>query len=323
MKLFKWTRIFFGGMLCLAAAGAGAQAYPTRAVRIVVPYAPGGSADVLARQIGAGLQKLWGQGVVVDNRPGASGNIGSMEVVRAAADGYTLLLQNPTMVANMAVVGRAAYDPAKDLTPILLLGDTPLVLVASASSGIRRLPDLVQKAKADPSALSYGSCGIGSPQHFTMEMVKQKAGIEATHVAYKGCAPALTDVLGGQIPVAALTANLVVPYANDGRLHVLGVSSAQRYAPLGDTPSFDEQGMKPFDLTNWNGLMGPANMPAAVVSKIGADVAKVLADPAVVANLSKAGVDPNPRPAKALTALIVQDLLRYTELVKVANIKPE
>ena len=227
------------GAAALAGIGAPtrAETFPSRPVRIVVPYATGGSADVLARQIAAGLQQLWGQGVVVDNRAGASGNIGAAEVVRAPADGYTLLLQNPTMVANLAVMGKLPYDPVKDLTPIMLLGETPLAVVANPAANIGNVKELVAAAKAKPGALSYGSCGIGTPQHFVMELVKQKTGIEATHAAYKGCSPALTDVLGGQIPLAVVTANLVVPYAKNGKLKVIGVSSASRYALLPDTPS--------------------------------------------------------------------------------------
>jgi tripartite-type tricarboxylate transporter receptor subunit TctC len=313
------------GLAALGAFAPPAQAdtYPEKTVRIVVPYATGGSADVLARQIGAGLQAAWKQGVVVDNRPGASGNIGSVEVVRAAPDGYTLLLQNSTMVGNLAVMGKLPYDPAKDLTPIMLLGDTPLAVVAHPSANIANVKELVAAAKAKPGALSYGSCGIGTPQHFTMELIKQKTGMAAAHVAYKGCAPALTDVLGGQVPIAVVTANLVVPYAKNGRLKVIGISTAARYPQLPDTPSLQEQGLGPFDLTNWNGLMGPARLPPERVQQIAASVTQVLADPAVTANLSGVGVEPRTAPAAALTQLIADDTARYAKLVKDANIKPE
>ena len=311
------------GLLAGAAASVRADTYPAKNVRIVVPYATGGSADVLARQIAAGLQQLWGQGVVVDNRAGASGNIGSAEVVRAPADGYTLLLQNSTMVANLAVMGKLPYDPVKDLTPIMLLGDTPLALVANPAANIGNVKELVAAAKARPGALSYGSCGIGTPQHFTMELVKEKTGIEAAHAAYKGCSPALTDVLGGQIPLAVVTANLVVPYAKNGKLRVIGVSSAARYAALPDVPSLQEQGLAPFDLTNWNGLMGPARMPPDVVAQIAAAVRKVLADPTVAGSLAKVGVEPHPVSAAALAAVIAADTDRYAKLVKSANIKAE
>jgi len=316
------------GSLCAAALlalGAAAQAdtYPTRAVRIVVPYATGGGSDILARQIGAGLQQVWGQGVVVDNKAGASGNIGSQEVVRAPADGYTLLLQNSTMVTNLGLTGKLPYDPERDLTPIMLLGVTPIALAAHPSANIANVKDLVAAAKAKPDSLSYGSCGIGTPQHFVMELVKQKTGVAAAHAGYKGCAPAVTDVLGGQIPLAIVSANLVAPYAKNGRLKVVGVSTSHRYGLIPEAPTFEEQGLKPFDFSIWYALMGPANLPPAVVAKLYADVSKILADPGVVSNLSNAGVEPYKGTAQDLAQLVKADAARYTQLAKSANIKPE
>lgn len=318
----------FFSSICAATclfAGASAQAdtYPSKSVRIVVPYATGGGSDILARQIGAGLQQMWGQGVVVDNKAGASGNIGSSEVVRAPADGYTLLLQNSTMVTNLGVMGKLPYDPEKDLTPIMLLGVTPIALAAHPSLNVGNVKELIAAAKAKPDGLSYGSCGIGTPQHFVMELVKQQTGVTATHAGYKGCAPAVTDVLGGQIPLAVVSANLVAPYAKNGRLKVVGVSSAQRYAQLPDTPTFEEQGLKPFDFATWFALMGPKNLPPAVVAKLVADVSKILAEPAVVSNLSNAGVEPYKGTADDLARLIKTDSKRYTDLAKSANIKAE
>ena len=235
-----------------------AQAYPTKPVRIVVPYATGGGSDILARQVGAGLQALWGQGVVVENKAGASGNIGSQEVVRAPADGYTLLLQNSTMVTNLGVMGKLPYDPEKDLTPIMLLGITPIALAAHPSANVGSIKELAEAAKARPTGFNYGSCGIGTPQHFVMELLRQEAGIAAAHAGYKGCAPALTDVVGGQIQLAIVSANLVAPYVRSGQLKALGVSTAQRYSLLPNTPTFEEQGFKPFDFSIWYALMGPA-----------------------------------------------------------------
>ncbi len=309
--------------LLVAGAAAQADTYPSKSVRIVVPYATGGGSDILARQIGAGLQQMWGQGVVVDNKAGASGNIGSSEVVRAPSDGYTLLLQNSTMVTNLGVMGKLPYDPEKDLTPIMLLGVTPIALAAHPSANVGNLQELVAAAKAKPDSLSYGSCGIGTPQHFVMELVKQRTGIEAAHAGYKGCAPAVTDVLGGQIPLAIVSANLAAPYAKNGRLKVVGVSTAQRYGLLPNSPTFEEQGIKPFDFSIWYALMGPKNMPPAVVSKLAADISKVLAQPEVVANLSNAGVEPYKGTGEDLAQLIKLDAKRYTDLAKSAKIKAE
>lgn len=306
-----------------APAALAADAWPAKAVRIVVPYATGGGSDILARQIGAGLQPLWKQGIVVDNKAGASGNIGTQEVVRAPADGYTLLLQNSTMVVNQAVMGKLGYDPAKDLTPIMLLGLTPMALAAHPGANIGDLKALVAAAGANPAGLNYGSCGIGTPQHFVMELLKQKAGVAAAHAGYKGCAPAVTDVVGGQIPLAMLSANLLVPYVKSGQLRVVGVSTARRYALLPDAPTFEEQGLKPFDFSIWYALMGPARMPPAVVAKVRADVEKILADPATQARLSTAGVEPLRGDADQLARLIAADQARYQQLARAVGIKAE
>ena len=327
MKLSRFKNTFAGlaalGALTLPVATATAENYPERAVKILVPYGTGGGSDVLARQIGARLQLMWGQGVAVENRAGASGSIGTEAVVRAPADGYTLLLQNSTMVVNPAVGGKLNYDPEKDLTPIMLLGLTPIGLVAHPSTNLKTLKDLTEFAKANPTSLSYASCGIGTPQHFVMELVKQKLNISATHIGYKGCAPGLTDVLGGQVPLAILSANLVAPHIKVGKLNGLGVSTATRYLPLPQVPVFEELGLKPFDFSIWYALMGPARMPPEVTAKIYADVAKVLAEPAIKDNLANAGVEPFSGNAADLSKLIRTDLLRYAQLAKSAGIKGE
>ena len=307
----------------LSAPPAWADSYPSRPVKIIVPYSSGGGSDILARQIGARLQAVWGQGVAVDNRAGASGNIGTEAVVKAPADGYTLLLQNSTMVVNPAVNGKLNYDPEKDLTPIMLLGLTPIALAAHHSTNVRNMKDLVAYAKAHPTALNYGSCGVGTPQHFVMELVKQKSGIKATNVGYKGCAPALTDVVGGQVQLAILSANLIAPHIKTGKLYGLGVSTAVRYQLLPEVPTFEEQGFKPLDFSIWYALMGPANLPPDVVARIYADVQKVLAEPLVKENLSNAGVEPLSGTAADLRRRIKADLARYAQLAIAANIKAE
>jgi len=309
--------------LSLAGPAQAADTYPNKTVRIVVPYATGGGSDILARQIGARLQQVWGQAVVVENKAGASGNIGSQEVVSSLPDGYTLLLQNSTMVTNLAVNGKLPYDPQKDLTPILLLGITPIALAAHPSAQVSTIKELIAAAKAKPEGFSYGSCGVGTPQHFVMELFKQKTGVAAVHAGYKGCSPALTDVAGGQIPLAIVSANLVSQYAKSGQLKVLAVSTAQRYSLLPDTPTFEEAGLKPFDFSIWYALMGPPKLPAAIVAKLAADVEAVLAEPSVRSNLSKAGVEPFRGNAQELTELIRTDTVRYSQLAKSANIKAE
>ena len=311
-------------LACHAPVGlALADTYPSKPVRIIVPYGTGGGSDTLARQLGASLQQLWGQGVSIENRAGASGNIGSEAAVKSPADGYTLLLQNSTMVVNMGLGVKLNYDPEKDLTPIMLLGSTPNALVAHPSLGVKDLKQLEAYARANPGKLSYGSCGIGTPMHFVMELVKQKTALDAVHAGYKGCAPAVTDVVGGQIPLAVLSANLVVPYARAGRLNVIGIASPKRYSLLPDAATFDEQGIKPLDLPTWYALMGPAGLPAEVVARVTADVGKLLADPAMQTRLSTAGVELLAGSSADLVKLIRSDKVRFEQLAKSANIKAE
>ena len=307
----------------IATPVAWADTYPSRAVKIIVPYGTGGGSDVLARQIAVRLQTVWGQGIAVENRAGASGNIGTEAVVRSPADGYTLMLQNSTMTVNPAVSGKLNYDPEKDLTPIMLLGITPIALVAHQSTNIKTLKDLVEFSKANPTALSYASCGIGTPQHFVMELVKQKSGVNAAHIGYKGCAPGLTDVVGGQVPLAILSANLVAPHVKTGKLNAIGIAAAVRYDLMPQVPTFEEQGLKPLDISNWYALMGPANMPPDVVAKIYVDVQKIMAEPAVKNYLITAGVEPTVSNGADLAKLIKVDLARYAQLAKSANIKAE
>jgi tripartite-type tricarboxylate transporter receptor subunit TctC len=310
--------------LCHGATSASAaEAYPSRAVKVIVPYGTGGGSDTLARQIAARLQALWGQGVTVDNKAGASGNIGTELVVKSPADGYTLLLQNSTMVVSSALSGGLNYNPEKDLTPIMLLGLTPITLVANQTTNIKSVKELMAYAKANPNTLNYGSCGVGTPQHFVMELVKEKTKLDAVHAGYKGCAPALTDVLGGQIPLAILSSNLVAPHIKTGRLNGIGVASKERYALHAAVPTFEEQGLKPLEISIWYALMGPANMPKEVVERIYNDVKRVLAERTVEENLSKAGVERLEGSASDLTKLIKSDLVKYTNLAKSANIKPE
>ena len=307
--------------LALAGTASFAQNYPSKPIRIVVPYATGGGSDILARQISASLQKNWNAAVAVENKAGASGNIGSQDVARATPDGYTLLLQNSTMVTNLAVQGKLPYDPEKDLTPIMLLGVTPIALAAHPSSHITDLKSLIAEAKRRP--LSYGSCGIGTPQHFVMEIIKQKASIDAAHAGYKGCAPAVTDVLGNQIPLAIVSANLVAPYAKNKKLNVVGVSTGTRYAAMPEARSFAEQGLAPFDYSIWYALMGPAKLPQPIVDKLAKEIQAIVEAPEVRERLSNAGVEPLRGDGAALARVIREDMERYSKLAKSMGIQAD
>lgn len=297
--------------------------YPTRPIKLIVPYATGGGSDILARAIGAKLQVLWGQGIAIENRPGASGNIGTEAVVHSPNDGYTLVMQNSTMVGSAAISGKLNYDPEKDLTPIMVLGLTPMSIVASESSKIKNLKDLIAYSKANPDSLNYGSCGIGSPQHILMELVKFETGVKANHIVYKGCAPAVTDVVGGQVQLAVVSANLVSQYVKTNRLQSIGISTAKRYNLMPQSLTFSEQGLKSIDDSIWYALMGPANLPPEIVKKWQTEVTKILADPAVRENLSNAGVEAYEGNPYDLGNLVKKDLVKFGRLVKSANIKAE
>jgi tripartite-type tricarboxylate transporter receptor subunit TctC len=323
-KYLKNSLTFLIGAVCIFSMSAQAQSnYPSRPIKLIVPYATGGGSDILARAIGAKLQVLWGQGIAIENRAGASGNIGTEMVVNSPSDGYTLVMQNSTMVGSAAVSGKLSYDPEKDLTPIMLLGLTPMSIVASEASKIKNLKDLIAFSKANPDVLNYGSCGIGSPQHILMEMVKFETGVKANHIVYKGCAPAVTDVVGGQTQLAVVSANLVSQYVKTGRLQSIGISTAKRYNLMPQSLTFSEQGLKSIDDSIWYALMGPANLPPEIVKKWQTEVTKILADPAVRENLSNAGVEAYDGNPYDLGNLIKKDLAKFGKLVKSANIKPE
>ncbi|WP_232072999.1 Bug family tripartite tricarboxylate transporter substrate binding protein [Variovorax sp. RA8] len=299
------------------------DSYPTRSVRIVVPSSVGGGADLLARQLGAGLQQRWKQGISVENKVGGGGNIGTLDVVRSPPDGYTLLVQNSSMVANYAISAKKPYSPEKDLTPIMLVGVSPLAVFAHPSLRANNIRDLVSLANADPGAMSYGSCGVGTPHHFAMEILKIKLAMKIEHVSYKGCSPEVTDVVAGQVPLGIATANLIAPYVATGRLKVLGVSGSKPHQLLPGSPTLESQGLSIQDFSIWYALMGPANMPAHLVNRIASDAAQILDSPTVRTALSNAGVEPLRGGPEVLAKRISLEMDQLSKLAKQANIQPE
>ena len=313
----------FSVLFALMAGTAFAQNYPDRSVRIIVPYAVGGGADVFARVIAKALEKQWNQAVVVENKVGASGNIGTLDVVRAAPDGHTLLLQNVSIATNYAIQGKLPFSPASDLTPLLMLGSTPHIVVAHPRAGVNNLQELIASVKKNPGALAYGSCGVGTPQHFAMEVLRQLAGLEMTHVGYKGCAPAVNDVLAGQIPFAVVSANLATQHVAAQRLKAIGITSDRRYSVMPDAPTIEEQGVKGFNYFGWYALMAPAKLPADVVAKVIGSVNRVMDDPSVQKTLADAVVDTKRGTAAELSQIIAEDSSRYFNLARKMNLKAE
>jgi tripartite-type tricarboxylate transporter receptor subunit TctC len=261
----------------LASAEAGAQAFPTRPVRLVVPFPAGGPTDIVARPLAQFLSDELKQQVVVNNRGGAGGSIGAELVAKAPPDGYTLLMGTVgTNAINATLYRKLAYDPAKDFTPVALVAAAPVALVVHPSLGVHTIAELIARAKAEPGNLTYGTAGNGTPGHLTGEMFRAATGVELRHVPYKGSAPAVTDLLGGQISVMFDPLQSVLQYVQAGKLVLLGVSSASRSAAAPDAPTFAEAGLKDFEATAWWGVYAPANLPADIAVRLNGDIDRVV-----------------------------------------------
>ena len=308
----------------LARAQGAAQSYPNKPVRIVVPYPTGGTNDVLARLVGQKLSEAWGQPVVVDNKPGAAGNIGAAEVARAPADGYTLLLTNINITSmNPALMPRMPFDPQKDFAPITLLGTTSMVLAVNPQLPVKNIPELLNLLRAKPGRLSYASSGSGSPQHMSAEMFKAMTNTSIVHIPYRGAAPAITDVVGGQVDLIFGVVNQVLPQVRAGRLRPLAVTSNKRLPSVPELPTLDESGVKSYESEIWLGLAAPANTPAAIIEKINQDVRNAMAQPDVVSKLSAQGIDPVLSSPDQMRQRAAQDLKRWTSIIRKMGIQSE
>jgi len=299
-----------------------AQEYPSKPVRIVVPFAPGGVADNSARVVAEPLAIRLGQQVLVENRPGASGNIGTQQVAQAAPDGYTLLLGfDGTMVINPHVFPKIPFDTVADFAPVTKLGDATLILVAHPSAGVRNLGELIEKAKSKP--YPYGTSGTGGTPHLAMELLKLRTGAQLEHVPYKGGGPAVVDVLGGQIPLVFTAIASAQQYVRGGRLVALGVPSARRSGALPDVPTFQESGLAGFDVSSWTGIFAPAKTPPAIVARLQKELNAVLQSPFVKERYATLGIEPVGNAPDEFAAQVRADLARWQEVVKAANVKVE
>ena len=305
-------------------AAAGAQAFPTRPIRIVVPFAPGGATDLIARVVGQKLTESMGQAVVVDNRPGASGMIGADAVAKAAPDGYTLLMASTAEVAiNPSLYPRMAYDPDKDLVPVTLAGITPLILVVNPASPFKSVADIVAEARAHPGRVSFASAGNGSVQHLSGELLKVLTSTDMVHVPYKGAAPALTDVLSGQVTMFFSGMPPAMPHVKSGKLRALAVTTPKRSPAAPDVPTMAEAGTAGFDISNWFGLLAPAGTPPDVLERLNAEVVKALAEPAVKARLAEQGAEAVGDTRAQFAAFIQSEKAKYARLIKVSGAKAE
>ena len=313
------TKAMFA-ILCVVASPAMAN-YPDKPVKLVVAYVPGGATDIIARILSAHLSQKWGQQVVVENKPGASGMIGAEQVVRASPDGYTLLLgYTPEVSINKLVFKSMRYDPQSDLTPIALAAEAPLVLVAGPKLPIKTFKELLDR-KSKSVETTYGSPGIGGQQHLAGEMLASETGLSLTHVPYKGTGAAVADLVGGQIDLFFATTPPLIAHIRSGKLQPLAVAGAKREKLLPDTPTFSELGFAAIQLTNWFGVFGPKGMPADVVAKISKDVIAALNDPDVIKSLEDQGLTPHPIQGKEFSTFIQSEIDMYAPIIKRTNVQ--
>jgi tripartite-type tricarboxylate transporter receptor subunit TctC len=306
----------------LAAAQAVAQTYPEKPVRLIVPFSAGSAVDTLARIPGQKLSELWGHQIVVDNRIGANSTIGTEAAAKAPADGYTLLLTNDAALATSpALYPKLPYDPVRDFAPISLGAFIPVVLVAHASQPFATVKELIDYAKANPGKLHYASGGNGSAQHVPMEMFKQIAGIDLVHVPYKGLGPAFNDVVSGQLPIMFAGLSNTPAQIKAGRIRALAIGSAKRSSAMPDLPTMQEAGVPGFDYAAWAGILAPAGTPAAIVQKVNADWARVIAMPDVREKLVTLGFELAPTTPAEFGEMIRREMAKVAKVVKDANIR--
>ena len=319
----KFLRVLTCVALVLAFPATAADPYPSKPIRMLVGFPPGGAVDVIARTLGQQLSTDLKQAVVIENKPGAGTNIAVRSLIDSPPDGYTLMLTANSLAANMALYKPQPFDAERDVVPVALVGRVPVVIAANASAEFRTLASLVQAAKAKPGTINYASPGNGSTPHLAMELFARAAGIQLTHVPYKGGAPAITDVLGGQLPLVAVNALEVVPHVKAGKLRVLASMSATRPSFLPDTPTIAESGYPGFEASVWYGVIAPKATPADVVAKLAAAVQRALASSEVQGRLSAVGGEVTYGDPQQFGALIHAERMRYDKLIREANIRPD
>jgi tripartite-type tricarboxylate transporter receptor subunit TctC len=311
-------------LFALTAVAARGDTFPSRPIRIVVPFAAGGATDLIARVVGQKLTESLGQAVVVENRPGASGMIGADLVAKAPPDGYTLLMASTAEIAiNPSLYSKMSYDPQKDLAPITLAGVTPLILVVNPASPLHSVADIVKEAKAHPGTISFASAGNGSVQHLSGELVKVLTSTDMVHVPYKGAAPALTDVLSGQVTMFFSGMPPAMPHVKSGKLRALAVTTPKRSPAAPDVPTMAEAGVQGFDISNWFGLLAPAGTPPGILDKLHDEAVKALMQPTVKERLAEQGAEVVADSREHFGAFIKAEADKYAKLIKVSGAKAD
>ena len=307
-----------------AAHEARAQAYPAKSIRLVVPFPAGGTTDVVARMISQKLNEAFGQPVLVDNRPGAGGNIGAEIVATAPPDGYTLLVCSPAEIAiNLSLYKKMPYDPIKSFTPVTLATSAPLVLVVHPSLPVHTVKELIALARSKPGQLVYASAGTGGPQHLSGELMKSMANIDMVHVPYKGGAPAITDLLGGHVQLFFAGIPPALPHVRAGKLRAIAVTSAKRTQILPSAPTISESGLAGFAIDNWQGVLAPGNTPREIVTRLNTEIVKALLLPEVRQRLFDQGTEPVATSPQQFDAYIKSEIEKYAQIIRKSGAKAD
>lgn len=315
-------RLIAGLALAALCGTAAAQTYPSKTVRMIVGYPPGGPTDLIARIVAQKLSESWGQQVIVDNRPGASGMIGAELTVRAAPDGYTLMQgTSSTMAINVTMNKKLPYEPLKDLVPVALLSSSPFFLVVAADSPLKTVADVIAAAKAKPNGLNYGSGGPGSMHHLSTELLQSLAGIQMTHVPYKATPPAMTDLMAGHIQLLFGDTTSTLPMIQQGKLRGIAVTTARRSPAAPDIPAVAET-VPGFESASWQMLLAPGGTPTEVIALLNREVHAIFSDPAVIAELTRRGVGPAlTGPAEEVTDFVKKEIVRWSDVVRRAGLE--
>ncbi|HKW37781.1 MAG TPA: tripartite tricarboxylate transporter substrate binding protein [Burkholderiales bacterium] len=317
-------RAWLALLLLAALPAALAQTYPARALRLVVPFSPGGSTDILARALAQKLGEELSQPVVIDNRPGAGGTIGADAAAKSAPDGYTLLMgQLGPLAVSPSIYKKLPYDPVTSFAPVSLMAIVPSVLVVNNALPVRSAQELIAYAKKHPGELTYGSAGTGSTSHLTTEYFKLATGTDILHVPYKGVGPMLTDLVSGQLSMGINGAPAVMPHVTTGRLRALAVSSLTRLPSLPAIPTLDESGVKGFDANGWYGIVVPAGTPRAIVMRLNAGIRRAVDSPELRTRLDAEGAIPAADSPEAFAAFIVSEIARWGAVIRRAGIEPQ
>ena len=310
-------------LVCLLPPHAAAQQYPVKPVKVVVGYAAGGAVDIVARTVGQSLATSMGQPFIVDNKPGAGTNSAVKAVIDAAPDSYTLLMAANALAANMALYQPAPFDAERDLVPVSLIGRVPVVIAANPAAPYATIAGLIEAAKSKPGGIAFASPGNGSTPHMAIELFARAAGISLQHIPYRGGSQAITDVIGGQLPLVAVNALEVLPHFKSGKLKVLAVLSPNRSSIFPDVPTIAESGFAGFEASVWYGLVAPAATPKLIVVRLHAEVQKALQTPEVRERMTSVGGEVVPGSAEQFGALIHSERIRYEKVVREAGIKPD